>query len=79
LPLFAGIEPHTASDHEINVVVAKRRHAIEYLRNHFQQGHRIAKWFWVASGAVGFSRMDRARRRLDQNGIQFVGRVLRSF
>jgi hypothetical protein len=76
---FVGIEPHSAMDSEISVVVAKKKHAIEYLRNHLQDGYRVTKWFWVSHGSVGFSRMDRARRRLDQNGIKFEGRVLRNF
>jgi hypothetical protein len=75
---LAGVEPHTAKDSEISVVVLKKRLAIEYLRTHLQHGHRITRRFWVSHGPVGFSRMDRARRRLDQNGIAFVGRKLRS-
>jgi len=78
VPEIVGIEPHSAKDSEITVVIAKKKHAIEYLRNHLRGGYRIARWFWVSPGTVGFSRMDRARRRLDQNGIQFVGRMLRT-
>jgi hypothetical protein len=76
---IVGIEPHSAKDAEISVVIAKKMHAIEYLRAHLQDGYRVAKWLWVSHGAVGFSRMERARRLLDQNGIEFVGRVLRTF
>jgi hypothetical protein len=75
---LAGIEPHSAKDSEISVVVSKKKHAIEYLRDHLQDGYRITRWYWVCHGTVSFSKMDRARRRLDQNGIQFVGRLLRS-
>jgi hypothetical protein len=75
----AGIEPHSAKDSEISVVIAKKKHATEYLRDHLQNGHRITRWFWVTRGTVSFSKMDRARRRLDQNGIAFVGRSLRDF
>jgi hypothetical protein len=74
-----GIEPHTAKDSEISVVIAKKRHATQYLRTHLKDRHRVARWIWVSHGTVGFSRMDRARRRLDQNGIQFAGRMLRTF
>jgi predicted PhzF superfamily epimerase YddE/YHI9 len=73
-----GIEPHTAKDAEISVVIAKKKHAAQYLRNHLKNGCRIARWFWVSHGTVGFSKMDRARRRLDQNGIKFAGRLLRT-
>ena len=75
---FIGVEPHSAKDSEISVVIAKKKHATEYLRNHLQDGYRITRWFWVSHGTVGFSRMDRARRRLDQNGIAFAGRMLRT-
>jgi hypothetical protein len=78
LAVFAGIEPHSAKDSEIRVVISKKNHATEYLRHHLQEGYRITKWFWVCHGTVSFSKMDRARRSLDQNGINFVGRVLRT-
>jgi len=76
---IVAIEPHSAKDSEISVVVAKKKHAVAYLRGHLQDGCGVEKWFWVSPGTVGFSRMDRARRRLDQNGIEFVGRLLRTF
>lgn len=76
---LAGIEPHRARDSEISVVVAKKKQAIACLRSHLQNDCRVARWYWVSPGTVSFSRMDRARRRLDQNGIAFVGRVLRDF
>lgn len=73
-----GLEPHSANDSEIRVVIAKKQHAIDYLVNHLPPGRRVAKWFWVCQGAVNFSRMERARRLLDQKGISFQGRELRS-
>jgi|SRR5579862_7151784 len=75
---FIGIEPHTAKDSEISVVIAKRKHANQYLQKHLQAGYRVTRWFWVSHGTVSFSKMDRARRRLDQNGIAFAGRMLRT-
>ena len=72
-----GIEPHTAKDSEITVVIAKRAEALAYLRDHLRTGHRVARWLWVSSGKVGFSAMERARRRLAQKGIEFVGREVR--
>jgi hypothetical protein len=79
LKQFVGIEPHSAKDSEIRAVIRKKEHAKQFLAAHFQAGYRVARWFWVSHGTVSFSRMDRARRRLDQNGIQFAGRLLRSF
>ncbi len=76
---IVGIEPHAAKDSEIGVVIAKKKNAVQYLQGHFCSGHRVKRWFWVSHGRVGFSRMDRARRRLDQNGILFVSRILRTF
>ncbi len=76
---LVGIEPHSAQDSEISVVVAKKQTAIQYLQTHLLPGHVVARWYWVCHGRVQFSRMDPARRRLDVNGITFVGRTLRSF
>jgi hypothetical protein len=76
---LAGIEPHSAKDSEVSVVIRKKKHATDYLRTHLQNGYRITKWFWVTHGPVSFSKMDPARRRLDQNGIKFVGRLLSRF
>jgi hypothetical protein len=72
-----GVEPHSAKDSEIRVVIAKKSAAVVYLRDHLVSPHRIAAWYWVCQGAVGFSRMERARRILDQAGIEFAGRALR--
>ena len=74
-----AIEPHSAKYAEISVVIAKKRHAVNYLRGHLRAGYWVAKWLWVSHGSVGFSRMERARRLLDQNGIEFAGRLLRTF
>ena len=76
---LAGIEPHSAKDSEICVVISKKKHATAYLRNHILKGYRINKWLWVSHSTVSFSKMDRARRRLDQNGIAFMGRMIHSF
>ncbi len=75
---LVGVEPHTASDHEIAVVIAKKNAALDYLTDHLRRGQRVDAWFWVTRGQVGFGKMDRARRRLDQAGIAFAGRQLRS-
>lgn len=38
----------------------------------------VRRWFWVASGRVQFADTERARRRLDEHGIRFVGKVLQA-
>lgn len=76
---IVGIEPHSAKDNQVSVVVKKRKNAVEYLRGHLQDGIRVSTWYWVCHGRVSFSKTERARRILLQNGIKFEGRVLRSF
>jgi predicted PhzF superfamily epimerase YddE/YHI9 len=71
---IVAMEPHSARQSEVSVVIAKKKWAIAVLRDHFGPRHAVARWLWVSSGTVGFSRMDRERRRLDQHGIEFVGR-----
>lgn len=75
---IVALEPHSAKDSEISVVIAKKRSAVAYLRDHLPPKHRVASWFWVTHGKVSFSKMEKARRRLDQAGISFEGRTLRS-
>lgn len=72
-----GLEPHSSRDDEISVVIAKKKSATSYLRSHLRDGQRIQRWIWLSRGKVGFSRMDGARRRLDQHGIEFAGQNLR--
>lgn len=71
---IVAMEPHSARQSEVSSVIAKKKWAIAVLRNHLGPRHAVARWLWVSSGPVGFSRMDRERRRLDQHGIEFVGR-----
>lgn len=68
-----GVEPHSAHTSEVRVVIAKRRAAMDHLRGHLRDGTRVAMWIWVASGRVDFLPFDRAKRRLDEAGITFVG------
>ena len=74
-----GIEPHSAKDSEIGVVIKKKKWAVDFLRPHLVPGTSVACWVWVTQGKVGFSSTERARRRPDQAGIAFAGRILRSF
>ena len=71
-----ALEPHHAKDSEISVVIAKKKHAAAQLRLHLHPRHRISEWLWVSHGRASFSRMERATRRLAQEGIRYVGRSL---
>ncbi len=68
-----AVEPHAAKHDEITRVIQKRTAAREQLGGHLRDGARVTKWLWVASGRVHFADTEKARRRLDQNGIEFVG------
>lgn len=76
---LVGVEPHSARDDEIGTVIAKKQHSSRVLRSHLKNDWRVSAWIWVSSGKVKFSKMDPAIRRLDQNGIRFAGRIVRSF
>lgn len=69
-----AVEPHSAKEEEISTVIKKRSAAIKQLGAHLRDGVKIARWLWVASGKVHFANTEQARFRLDQNGIEFVGR-----
>ncbi len=69
-----GLEPHSAKQDEISTVIKKKQAARDQLRDHLTPGKGVARWLWVASGKVHFADTEKARRRLDQNGIQFVGK-----
>lgn len=71
-----GLEPHTANDGGVPVVIKKRERSREHLRTHLKQGVQIADWFWVASGKVDFTAQETTTLRLAQNGITFVGKQL---
>ena len=73
-----GVEPHTAKDDEVSTLIAKRAAAKEQLASHLEPGSRVAKWIWVASGKVQFADTEKARRRLDENGIEFIGKQLQA-
>jgi hypothetical protein len=68
-----AVEPHSAKQDEIPRVIQKRAAAREQLKGHLREGARVTKWLWVASGKVHFADTEKARRRLDQNGIEFAG------
>jgi hypothetical protein len=68
-----GVEPHSARSDQVSVVIAKRDAAKRHLRGHLRPQVVISEWIWVASGRVDFAPYDRAKLRLDQAGIRFVG------
>jgi hypothetical protein len=71
-----GLEPHSAKQDEISTVIKKKAAAKQQLTEHLKPSARIVAWLWVASGKVHFADTEKARLRLDQNGIKFVGRKL---
>lgn len=68
-----AVEPHSAKQDEITTVINKRVAARKQLKDHLRDGSHVTKWLWVASGKVHFANTEKARLRLDQNGIEFVG------
>ncbi len=71
-----AVESHVAQGDQISAVIRKRSAARDQLRNHLQENARVSRWLWVASGKVLFADTEKVRRRLDQNGITFVGRTI---
>lgn len=71
---IVAVEPHSAKQDEITSVINKRSAAREQLEGHLREGSRVTKWLWVASGRVHFADTEKTKRRLDQNGIEFVGK-----
>jgi hypothetical protein len=61
-----GLEPHTATNHEIKVVLQKRKSALRHLRDHLRPGRQVEAWYWVASGRVDFVPHERATLLLAQ-------------
>ena len=71
---IVAVEPHSAEEGEISVLIKKLVAAKDQLKPHLKPSARVHAWLWVASGKVHFVDTERARRRLDQHGIQFVGK-----
>ncbi len=68
-----ALEPHSAKSDQVSTVIAKRRAAMEQLAGHLRAGARVSRWLWVASGRIHFADTEKARRELDEKGIEFVG------
>ncbi|MBL9104773.1 MAG: hypothetical protein JNL82_27765 [Myxococcales bacterium] len=75
---IVGLEPHSAKNDEITTVIGKRRAALDQLRGHLKPSARVTHWFWVASGKVDFLPLDKAKIRLDNEGITFIGKTLQA-
>lgn len=73
-----AVEPHSAKQEEITTVIKKRVAAREQIKEHLRDGVQIAKWLWVASGNVHFANTEKVKLRLDQSGIEFVGKKVTS-
>jgi hypothetical protein len=80
LSQIVGLEIHPATVGEVKVVISKRKSAEKYLQKHLDGKRRVSRWYWAASGTVapGFTVTGKSARQLAQNGIRFVGRVLRA-
>lgn len=73
-----GLEPHSAKEDQVSTVIDKRKAARDHLKAHLKAGAKVHAWFWVASNRVEFANTERTIRRLDQNGIHFVGKQLQA-
>jgi hypothetical protein len=71
-----GVEPHSAKTDQISVVMSKQKWALARMREHLLTDRNVQRWFWVASGFVAFHDTGKARRLLNQRGIEFVGRCV---
>jgi len=62
------------SKDQISKVIKKKAAAKLQLAQHLKPGAKITSWLWVSSGKVHFADTEKARLRLAQQGIRFVGR-----
>jgi hypothetical protein len=73
---IVAIEPHTADTKEVSEVIKKKRAALQHLSGHLNPNTRVRKWIWVTRGTVRIVPFDKARLRLDQEGITLAGRCV---
>lgn len=71
-----AVEIHGARSEDVTAVIGKRTEALKQLRDHLAPGSRVSRWLWVASGRVHFAPTGKDLKRLDQNGIEFIGTPL---
>lgn len=70
---IVAIETHPAETSQVSVVIQKRTASLGHLRDQLGAGHRVAAWYWAASGRVDFVPHEKMVHRLSENGIQFIG------
>jgi hypothetical protein len=70
---LVGMEVHSVRRGEVSVLIAKKQATLDQLRRELRDGRSVDHWLWVASGSVQILDLDKARQRLDQHGITFVG------
>lgn len=73
---LVALEPHSATSGQISTVIAKLGNAKQQLSGHLRPGKRVSHWYWVASGKVDFVPLEKAKLRILNAGITFVGGML---
>ena len=73
-----ALEPHSAKDDEVTTIIRKRSAARTQLEGHLESKAKITRWLWVASNDVDFANTEKTRIRLDNNGILFVGKMVKA-
>lgn len=73
---IVALEPHSAKDDQVSVVIRKRQFSMQRLEPQLATGRRVDRWLWVASGDVQLLPLDKRTLHLLQNGIQFVGKMV---
>lgn len=68
-----AVETHSAETSEIFKVIQKRTASLGHLQGQLGAGHRVAAWYWAASGRIDFVPHEKTMLHLSENGIQFVG------
>ncbi len=72
------LEIHTASDSEVNVVLAKLQWLQEWLRGDGRELSRFERDFiWVSSGPTSFTLTSPQQKRFALIGLQHKGAILR--
>lgn len=71
-----GVEPHSAKNREVSVVVRKKRWAVQVLQAHLRTGTVIDPWYWVGRDRF-HNKNTKVERQLKQAGITFRDKPLR--
>jgi hypothetical protein len=73
-----AVEPHTANEDEVDVIIRKKKAARDQLRGHLTDSARISAWVWVTEGKVKLAKTSKGYLRLISEGISFAGEKIRS-